>query len=79
MISTKKTVLSRQLNADSQPFDEFRRRAVAAAAEHPEAVHAGMTLDLCEWLDGADEGAEKLDLASVQKLEWESKGTVRVM
>ncbi|KAI4706513.1 hypothetical protein J4E89_008931 [Alternaria sp. Ai002NY15] len=75
----KKTTLSRQLNADSQPFDEFRRRAVAAAAKYPEAIHADMALDLCEWLDGADEGVEELGLKSVQDLEAESKGVVRVI
>jgi len=77
MKPTKKTTLSRQLNADRQPFDEFRRRAVAAAAKQPKA--AGITLDLCEWLDDADEGIEKLGLKTVPNLETESKGIVRVM
>jgi len=79
MIPIKKTTLSRQLNADGQPFDEFQRRAVAAAAKHPEAIHADMPLDLCEWLDDADEGVEELGLKSAHDLEAESKGVVRVM
>jgi len=73
----KKTTLCRQLNADRQPFDEFRRRAVAAAAMQPDA--AGITLDLCEWLDEADEGIETLGLKSVPDLDSASKGMVRVM
>ena len=77
MIPSKKTTLCRQLNADRQPFDEFRMRAVAAAAKQPET--AGITLDLCEWLHDADLGIERLGLKSVPDLESESKGMVRVM
>ncbi|KAI4934078.1 hypothetical protein J4E86_011460 [Alternaria arbusti] len=77
MIPSKKTTLCRQLNADRQPFDEFRMRAVAAAAKQPET--AGITLDLCEWLHDADKGIEQLGLKSVPDLESESKGMVRVI
>ncbi|KAI4679298.1 uncharacterized protein J4E84_008326 [Alternaria hordeiaustralica] len=77
MKPNKKTTLCRQLNADRQPFDEFRRRAVAAAAKQPKT--AGITLDLCEWLDDADEGIEIPGLKSGSDLESASKGMVRVI
>ena len=50
---------------------------MAAAAKQPDA--AGITLDLCEWFDDADEGIEKLGLKSVPDLDSASKVMVRVM
>ena len=50
---------------------------MAAAAMQPDA--AGITLDLCEWLDEADEGIETLGLKSVPDLGSANKGMVRVM
>ncbi|KAI4604987.1 hypothetical protein J4E80_010818 [Alternaria sp. BMP 0032] len=73
MKSIKKTTLCRQLNADRQPFDEFRRRALAASAKQPDA--AGIALDLCEWLDDADEGIERLGLKTVPDLELAPRDT----
>jgi hypothetical protein len=71
--------LSRNLSEDRQPSNEFKRRALEAAAKQADGYHAGITLDLYEWLEGADQGVKKLGLKSVQKLESESKGAVRVM
>ncbi|KAI4941720.1 hypothetical protein J4E91_010594 [Alternaria rosae] len=79
MTPTKKGALFRRLTADREPYHEFRRRAVAAAAKQSESLHAGITLDLCEWLDGADEGIEELGVQSAHDLKSESKGIVRVI
>ncbi|RYN75714.1 hypothetical protein AA0120_g11948 [Alternaria tenuissima] len=69
----------RGLTADRKPLDEFERRASLFAATQRGRTSTGITLDLFEWRENAAQGVDKCDLKSVQELESESEGAVRVI
>ena len=69
----------RGLTADRKPLDEFERRASLFAATQRGRTSTGITLYLFEWRENAAQGVDKCDLKSVQELESESEGAVRVM
>ncbi|RMZ67226.1 corA-like mg2+ transporter domain-containing [Pyrenophora seminiperda CCB06] len=65
----------RSLTADRRPFDEFRARTPKVGP----AQHGGIDLHLLEWCANTAPGREENGLRSIQELETESRGTVRVI
>jgi len=65
----------RSLTADRRLFEDFRSRTPRVGP----AQHDGIDLHLLEWCADAAPGREENGLRSIQELETESKGTIRIM
>ena len=62
----------RGLTADRRPFDEFKTRARGMPV-------TAIALDLFEWAEAATHGEERVGIRSIEELEAQSTGAVRVM
>jgi hypothetical protein len=69
----------RSLTADRRPFHEFRAKARNSAETRKEKFSAAVDLHVFEWLDAAVQGGEVSGIQSIEALEAQSKGAVRVM
>jgi hypothetical protein len=69
----------RSLTANRRPFEEFKLRISKTAADKDEVISTDINLHLFEWSDNIALDRGKGVLRSVEELEAESRGTVRVM
>lgn len=69
----------RSLTADRRPFHAFRARVEISANPKHEKFSAPLHLQVFQWLDAAAHGEEINDIRSVEELNVQSRGAVRVM
>lgn len=69
----------RGLAADRQPLEEFKARARRFPEKQGDTSSAVIPLHLFEWSETAFHGHEITGLKSVEELETQSRGTVRVV
>ncbi|EUC29506.1 hypothetical protein COCCADRAFT_106345 [Bipolaris zeicola 26-R-13] len=69
----------RSLTADRRPFHEFRTKSRNSAESRKEKSYGVVNLHVFEWLDSAVQGKELGGIQSIEALEAQSKGAVRVI
>ena len=69
----------RSLTADRRPFDAFKARVRNSANPKHEKFRAPLDLQVFQWLEATAHGEAINDISSVEELNAQSRGAVRVV